>query len=114
MAQHKGANIRYKKNSLALSFSHPLRKHYNGEHCFLKIPPFLSPLHQFLFFWCSEMENPSRAEAFPVGLRVLVVDDDPTWLKIIERMLKKCSYEGSFGSITNGYFLIFLPWTWVC
>ncbi|OAY80450.1 Two-component response regulator ORR26 [Ananas comosus] len=42
------------------------------------------------------MENPSpssRAEAFPVGLRVLVVDDDPTWLKILEKMLRKCSYE---------------------
>ncbi|KAG6530159.1 hypothetical protein ZIOFF_012381 [Zingiber officinale] len=42
------------------------------------------------------MENPlptSRAEAFPAGLRVLIVDDDPTWLKILEKMLKKCSYE---------------------
>ncbi|XP_022131415.1 two-component response regulator ARR11 isoform X2 [Momordica charantia] len=34
-----------------------------------------------------------RCDAFPVGLRVLVVDDDPTWLKILEKMLKKCSYE---------------------
>ncbi|KAK1289959.1 Two-component response regulator ARR11 [Acorus calamus] len=34
------------------------------------------------------MEN-----AFPAGLRVLVVDDDPTWLKILEKMLRKCSYE---------------------
>lgn len=44
------------------------------------------------------MENPlptSRAEAFPAGLRVLIVDDDPTWLKILEKMLKKCSYEGT-------------------
>lgn len=32
----------------------------------------------------------------PVGLRVLVVDDDPTWLKILEKMLKKCSYEGLY------------------
>lgn len=42
------------------------------------------------------MENgfPSpRNDAFPAGLRVLVVDDDPTWLKILEKMLKKCSYE---------------------
>ncbi|KAK9707483.1 hypothetical protein RND81_07G200500 [Saponaria officinalis] len=30
---------------------------------------------------------------FPAGLRVLVVDDDPTWLKILEKMLKKCSYD---------------------
>lgn len=35
------------------------------------------------------------ASAFPYGLRVLVVDDDPTWLKILEKMLRKCSYEGS-------------------
>ncbi|KAL9257540.1 Two-component response regulator ORR26-like protein [Drosera capensis] len=34
-----------------------------------------------------------RAEVFPAGLRVLVVDDDPTWLKILEKMLRKCSYE---------------------
>ncbi|XP_030527672.1 two-component response regulator ARR11 isoform X2 [Rhodamnia argentea] len=34
-----------------------------------------------------------RSTAFPAGLRVLVVDDDPTWLKILEKMLKKCSYE---------------------
>lgn len=35
----------------------------------------------------------TRTDAFPAGLRVLVVDDDPTWLKILEKMLKKCSYE---------------------
>ncbi|EXB82440.1 Two-component response regulator [Morus notabilis] len=34
-----------------------------------------------------------RSDAFPAGLRVLVVDDDPTWLRILEKMLKKCSYE---------------------
>ncbi|KAK6930895.1 SANT/Myb domain [Dillenia turbinata] len=34
-----------------------------------------------------------RTDMFPAGLRVLVVDDDPTWLKILEKMLKKCSYE---------------------
>ncbi|KAF5746508.1 two-component response regulator ARR11-like [Tripterygium wilfordii] len=34
-----------------------------------------------------------RSDAFPSGLRVLVVDDDPTWLKILEKMLKRCSYE---------------------
>lgn len=37
-----------------------------------------------------------RHEAFPAGLRVLVVDDDPTWLRILEKMLKKCLYEGWF------------------
>ncbi|CAL9131241.1 unnamed protein product [Musa textilis] len=43
------------------------------------------------------MGNPlpaSRAaEAFPAGLRVLIVDDDATWLKILEKMLRKCSYQ---------------------
>ncbi|KAI4369544.1 hypothetical protein MLD38_017972 [Melastoma candidum] len=30
---------------------------------------------------------------FPAGLRVLVVDDDPTCLMILEKMLKTCQYE---------------------
>ncbi|KAL5700993.1 hypothetical protein ACHQM5_026379 [Ranunculus cassubicifolius] len=30
---------------------------------------------------------------FPAGLRVLVVDDDPTCLKILEKMLRNCLYE---------------------
>ncbi|KAK3418948.1 hypothetical protein EUGRSUZ_H04694 [Eucalyptus grandis] len=34
-----------------------------------------------------------RSNGFPTGLRVLAVDDDSTWLKILEKMLKKCSYE---------------------
>ncbi|XP_054804891.1 two-component response regulator ORR26-like isoform X2 [Prosopis cineraria] len=34
-----------------------------------------------------------RRDNFPAGLRVLVVDDDPTWIRILEKMLKKCSYE---------------------
>eukprot|EP01018_Ginkgo_biloba_P028190 Gb_32182 [translate_table: standard] len=32
-------------------------------------------------------------DQFPAGLRVLVVDDDPTCLKILERMLRRCLYE---------------------
>jgi len=31
---------------------------------------------------------------FPAGLRVLVVDDDPTCLTILEKMLRTCRYEG--------------------
>jgi len=31
---------------------------------------------------------------FPAGLRVLVVDDDPTCLKILDKMLKRCLYQG--------------------
>lgn len=32
---------------------------------------------------------------FLVGLRVLVVNDDPTCLIILEKMLKSCNYEGT-------------------
>ncbi|KAK4485721.1 hypothetical protein RD792_008367 [Penstemon davidsonii] len=45
-----------------------------------------------------------RSDYFPAGLRVLVVDDDPTWLKILEKMLKKCNYEGSFFFFSNCFF----------
>ncbi|GFP85277.1 two-component response regulator arr1 [Phtheirospermum japonicum] len=33
------------------------------------------------------------SDQFPAGLRVLVVDDDPTCLLILEKMLKNCKYE---------------------
>ncbi|KAL0376393.1 UNVERIFIED_CONTAM: Two-component response regulator ORR21 [Sesamum calycinum] len=32
------------------------------------------------------------SDQFPAGLRVLVVDDDPTCLRILEKMLKNCLY----------------------
>ncbi|RWW61441.1 hypothetical protein BHE74_00031497 [Ensete ventricosum] len=35
------------------------------------------------------------APEFPAGLRVLLVDDDPTCLKILDRMLRKCLYHGN-------------------
>lgn len=39
----------------------------------------------------TEVANPR----FPVGLRVLVVDDDPLCLRIVDKMLKRCQYEGA-------------------
>lgn len=36
-----------------------------------------------------DADNPPE---FPAGLRILVVDDDPLCLKIVERMLTRCSY----------------------
>ena len=33
-------------------------------------------------------------EQFPVGLKVLVVDDDIICLRILEQMLRKCMYMG--------------------
>ncbi|XP_073137708.1 two-component response regulator ARR2 isoform X1 [Henckelia pumila] len=37
--------------------------------------------------------NNGVSDQFPVGLRVLVVDDDPTCLRILEKMLRNCLYE---------------------
>jgi two-component response regulator (ARR-B family) len=34
------------------------------------------------------------ADDFPAGLRILVVDDDPTCLAILKKMLQQCSYQG--------------------
>lgn len=38
-------------------------------------------------------EKSSFPNQFPAGLRVLVVDDDPICLKIIDKMLRRCLYE---------------------
>ena len=31
---------------------------------------------------------------FPEGLRVVVVDDDPLCLRVVEKMLIRCSFKG--------------------
>lgn len=33
-------------------------------------------------------------DEFPKGMRVLAVDDDPTCLKLLEGLLRKCQYHG--------------------
>ncbi|KAF8051814.1 hypothetical protein N665_1663s0006 [Sinapis alba] len=38
------------------------------------------------------VDGSSNSDPFPAGLRVLVVDDDPTCLMILERMLRTCLY----------------------
>jgi hypothetical protein len=35
-----------------------------------------------------------RGGDFPVGMKVLVVDDDPTSLLVLKRMLDECRYDG--------------------
>ena len=39
-------------------------------------------------------------EMFPAGLKVLVVDDDPLCLKVVEHMLRRCNYQGGAASLT--------------
>jgi CheY-like chemotaxis protein len=34
-----------------------------------------------------------RAWSGPAGLRVMVVDDDPLCLRVVEQMLKRCTYD---------------------
>ena len=41
----------------------------------------------------ASLQRTSSGE-FPAGLRVLVVDDDVTTLKIIEQMSLRCHYQG--------------------
>jgi two-component response regulator (ARR-B family) len=36
----------------------------------------------------------AKSDQFPVGMKVLVVDDDPLCLMILERMLRRCQYTG--------------------
>jgi hypothetical protein len=50
-------------------------------------------------------------EMFPAGLKVLVVDDDPLCLKVVEHMLRRCNYQGGapslapWGQVVGGYVL---------
>ena len=41
-----------------------------------------------------KQEQVSAGPAFPVGMRVLLVDDDPLTLKVVGEMLRRCNYEG--------------------
>lgn len=56
---------------------------------------------------CSRRICEGISEQFPAGLRVLVVDDDPICLMILEKMLRNCLYEGKF------FFPFFLNRNWI-
>ena len=34
------------------------------------------------------------SDEIPEGLRVMIVDDDPTCLMILQKMLRSCGYQG--------------------
>jgi two-component response regulator (ARR-B family) len=46
----------------------------------------------------------SGRDQFPVGMRVLAVDDDPVCLKVLETLLRRCQYHGekSFTTCSSG------------
>lgn len=39
-------------------------------------------------------DEDSGNDPFPVGMRVLAVDDDPLCLKVLESLLRRCQYHG--------------------
>ena len=45
-------------------------------------------------------------DEFPVGMRVLAVDDDPTCLKLLENLLLRCQYNGLFSYNLSVFFLL--------
>jgi hypothetical protein len=48
-------------------------------------------------------------DQFPVGMRVLAVDDDPTCLKVLENLLLRCQYHGMPYSCSLAPLFLSLP-----
>ena len=67
------------------------KKWSNGHNFQIKA---LSAHRQGESYESSPIVSAMASAFFPYGLRVLAVDDDRAFLKILEKMLKKCSYEG--------------------
>lgn len=44
-------------------------------------------------------ERGNNYDNFPIGLRVLAVDDDPICLKLLDGLLRKCQYQGNAWSM---------------
>lgn len=51
-------------------------------------------------------------DRFPIGMRVLAVDDDPTCLKLLETLLRHCNYHGSISIFHLFMHHIFFPFFW--
>lgn len=44
--------------------------------------------------WGSMGGDEDQGDQFPIGMRVLAVDDDPICLKVLENLLLRCQYHG--------------------
>lgn len=42
----------------------------------------------------SKLESDRVPDKFPVGMKILLVDDDPICLAVVQRMLLNCQYDG--------------------
>ena len=56
--------------------------------------------------------NSVNEKKFPVGMRILAVDDDPICLKVLENLLRKCQYEGMFQPVIFSSLSFFLWDSW--
>lgn len=48
-------------------------------------------------------ETDRLKELFPGGLRVLLVDTDPLNRAVVEKMLRRCGYDGALPSVSAFY-----------
>lgn len=68
---------------------------HNYFYLFLLLLPLFSLFHSFCvlsFDWERKMDD--SGDRFPIGMRVLAVDDDPTCLLVLETLLRRCQYHG--------------------
>lgn len=72
----------YKKN----------QAHKNQIFTTLKLIIFISEFEKMTV----EQKIDGQNDQFPVGMRVLAVDDDPTCLRVLDTLLRKCQYHGLF------------------
>jgi hypothetical protein len=48
-------------------------------------------------------------DTFPAGLRVLAIDDDRVCLKVLERQLKYCNYNGVCSCLLSRPYFLLIP-----
>lgn len=60
------------------------------------------------------VDEDGSIDRFPVGMRVLAVDDDPTCLKLLENLLRKCQYQGSLPLLLCFFVLFWFSEDSVC
>jgi hypothetical protein len=52
-----------------------------------------------------EMDDPR--DHFPIGMRVLAVDDDPTCLFFLETLLRRCQYHGLLLLFSHSFIFVY-------
>jgi two-component response regulator (ARR-B family) len=49
----------------------------------------------------------NNAGSFPIGVRILVVESDPTCLRIVSKMLQAFGYEGMYWRLVSSFYIHF-------